>query len=267
MRRLMRFATSLTIALSCSTAASAQGVDLTLFLGAAFPTFDQSLTLHPPIPSVPGFDVSLTGTPEIRLDGGVVYGGALAFEAGILGIEGRLDATEVGFDLTGARYDLRSQTPPLQGLRGSIRVADGRIDTDRLYLLSINARIRTPGAISFVASGGLSYLPEFNISGSVPLSLSLNGLSTPGFEPRLRLRASQGDLDKRFGVNGGAGLRFGAGRVAVMGEVRVFYFRDFELRFDVDDAPDLVAALVDRIEPIEFQPIFVNAQAGLVIKF
>ena len=46
-----------------------------------------------------------------------------------------------------------------------------------------------------------------------------------------------------MGVNGGAGLRIG-GRVALMGEVRVFYFREYELRFAAEDGIDILDELL-----------------------
>jgi hypothetical protein len=242
-------------------------VDLTLFLGGAYPIYDERLTLRPSAPSISGVEVSVTGTPEIRADGGPVFGGALAFEFGVFAIEGRLDATSVGFDLTGARYDLRATQPPFQGLTGSITVGDGRLDADRFAILSANARLRTPGPIGLVVSGGLSYLPDVTITGSVPLSVEIGGLSPlPGLEPRLRLRAAPGESGHRVGVNGGAGIRVGS-RVAFMAEVRVFYFSEFELQFDVENAPDLVAELVQGVAPVRFEPVIVNAQAGLVLRF
>ncbi len=253
--------------LSASTA-WAQQADLTLFLGRAFPIYDERLTLHPSVPSLPGATVTVVGNPEIRTDGGLVFGAALGVEFGVFGIEGRLDATDVGFDVVGARYNVRATNPPFQGLTGSVTVGDGDLDADRLYLLSINARIRTPGSVSFVASGGLSYLPDLTFTGSVPISAELAGFPVPpGLTPRLRLHAAPGESDHRFGVNGGAGLRVGGSRVAVMAEVRVFYFQEFELRFAVEDAPGPATSLLENIDPIRFDPIIVNAQAGLVIRF
>ncbi len=248
--------------------ASAQGIDVTVFLGRAYPVYDERLTLRPSLPSLPGVDVTVTGTPELRADGGLVFGGALAFELGILGIEGRLDSTEVGLDLTGARYDLLSTTPPFQGLTAGVTVGDGRFDAARLNLLSLNARLRTPGPAGLFASGGLSYLPDFTIRGSLPLAAQIAGLPiTPGIEPRLQLRVAPGEPEHRLGVNGGAGLRLGGNRMALMAEVRVFYFRDFELRFAVDDAPELVRQVLDSLDPVRFDPVIVNAQAGLVFRF
>ena len=89
----------------------------------------------------------------------------------------------------------------------------------------------------------------------------------PGNQARLGLEISPGESEHRFGVNGGAGIRIGGGPVAVMAEARVFYFKEYELRFRVDDAPQLVDQLLEGVDVVRFEPVFVNAQAGLVFKF
>ena len=268
MHRTLAWCGCLTIWLGWAPAALAQGGDITIFVGRAFPVYDERLTLRPSVPSIPGLDVTVVGDPEIRADGGLVFGGAMAFELGVLGIEGRLDATDLGFDVRGARYDLRATEPPFTGLTGSLTVGNGRLDADRLYLLSGNLRLRTPGPVGLVVSGGLSLLPDITISGSAPLSLQIGGISPlPGVEPRLRLRAAPGESEHRVGVNAGAGLRIGGGPIAVQAEVRAFYFREYELRFAADDAPEFVRLFLDSIAPVRFEPIIVNAQAGLVFRF
>ena len=256
-----------TILLGLGGRADAQGVDLTIFIGRAFPIYDERLTLRPPNPTVPGIDIGVVGSPLIEADGGPVFGGALAFEFGVLGIEGRLDATEVGFEITGARYNLRGTQPPFEGLTASVTVSDGRFDADRIPLLSANLRLRTPGPVALVVSGGLSFLSDVTVTGSLPLRLEVPGLpSLPGFDPRLTLVAVPGQSDHRWGVNGGAGLRIG-GRVAVVGEVRVFYFREYQLRFQAVNGPDLLDELLAGLAPVRFEPVFVNAQAGVTFRF
>ena len=42
---------------------------------------------------------------------------------------------------------------------------------------------------------------------------------------------------------------------------------DYELRFELEDAPDFVEELLENVDGVRFQPIIVNAQAGLVFKF
>ena len=268
MRAMIAFCFCSTLGLATVSPAVAQGVDVTVFVGGAYPVYDERLTLRPSRPSFPGVDVTVSGSPELRADGGLVFGGAVAFELGMLGIEGRLDATDVGFDLRGARYDLRATQPPFTGLTGSLTLGDGRLDADRLYLLSGNLRLRTPGPVGLVVSGGVSLLPDITITGSAPLSLEIGGVSPiPGVEPRLRLRAEPGESEHRIGVNGGAGLRFGGSRVAVIVEVRAFYFREYALRFEADEAPEFVRAFLESVDPVRFEPVVVNAQAGLVFKF
>jgi hypothetical protein len=264
---LTTLATCALIVLVGSGRAEAQSVDFTLFLGHAYPTYDERLTLRPPTPAVPGADVTVVGSPLIKADGGLVFGGALAVEWGIFGVEGRLDATDVGFDLTGARYDLVKTQPPLEGLTARITVSDGRFDADRIMLWSANARIRTPGPVTLVVSGGLSYLPDVTVTGSIPLRVEIPGFpAPPGFDPKLTLRAVPSQSAHRWGVNGGAGLRVG-GRVALMGEVRLFYFREHELRFDVDNDFGILDELLATLSPVRFDPIFVNAQGGVTFKF
>ena len=63
-----------------------------------------------------------------------MFGGALAYEWGILGIEGRLDATDVSLDLTGARYPPLGTEPPFDGLTAHVTVSDGTFDADRIGL-------------------------------------------------------------------------------------------------------------------------------------
>ena len=255
------------VVLAGGNRAEAQTVDLTLFFGRAFPTYDERLTLRPPAPSVPGFDVSVVGSPVLEADGGPVFGGALAVEWGIVGLEGRLDATDVGLQFTGARYDLRGTQPPFDGLAASVTVADGRFDAETIGLLSANLRVRTPGPVALVASGGLSYLPGITVTGSVPMTLDVASLpSLPAFDARLTLRAVPGRSDHQWGVNGGAGLRFG-GRVAFTGEVRVFYFRAHELRFEALNGVDVFDDLLEGVDPIRFDPVFVNAQVGVTFRF
>ena len=245
----------------------AQIGDLTIFAGTAYPIYDERLTLRPSTPSLPGAVISVTGSPAIKADGGLVFGAALAFEAGLIGIEGRLDSTAVGFDLTGARYEIRPEGQVSVPI-GSVTIGDGRLDANRLQLLSLNLRLRTPGPVSVVASGGFSLLPNIEITGSAPLAAEIIGLPlVPQVRPTVRLTAAPGEDNHRYGVNGGLGLRIGGSRVAAIGEVRVFYFREYELRFDVDNAPDIVGDLLEGLDPIRFTPIIVNAQAGLVLRF
>ena len=131
--------------------------------------------------------------------------------------------------------------------------------------MSFNARLRAPGPLGLSASGGLSYLPDFEITGSVPFSVDVSGL--PALSADLRLRATTGESTSRWGANGGTGIRIGDGPVGVMAEVRVFYFPEVELHFQIDQPNALIAEFLDGLGPVNFTPIIVNAQGGIVFRF
>ena len=265
MRCLVALA-SLTCALAAPVIAAAQHLDVTVFAGGAFPVLDGRLVLRAPsAPHVAGFDINASRIPELRLDGGAVYGTAVAFEVGILGIEGRWDATHVGFDAAGARYDFRPTGP--SSLAGSLAIGDGRFDLRRMDLVSVNLRVRTPGVVGFIGSGGLSYLPDIRINGSLPIDAKLLGLPVlPSLQPRLALLATPEQAGHRWGVDGGAGIRVG-GRLSFIAEARLFYFGSYDLHFVMDDPIPLVNDLVAGIGTIRFNPIILNAQAGLTFQF
>jgi hypothetical protein len=67
-------------------------------------------------------------------------------------------------------------------------------------------------------------------------------------------------------VNGGIGLRVG-GRVGLVGEVRGFYFREYELRFATLNGPELLDDLLAEADPVRFEPVFINAQVGVSFRF
>lgn len=268
MRRLITLAGLVCAVLAAAGPAAAQHVDVTVFLGRAFPILDGRLVLRAPsVPSLPGVEVTASQTPELRTDGGPVFGGAVTLEFGVLGVEGRLDATRVGFDVTGARYDLRAIAPPYTGLTGTVTIGDGRFDLRRLGLVSLNLRLRTPGYVGLVASGGLSYLPDIQVNGSVPVNVQLAGLPVlPALQPQLTVVATPDQSAHRWGLNAGAGIRVG-GRVSFIAEARVFYFRSYKLQFAMNDPLPFLNELVASIDAIRFEPVFVNAQAGLAFRF
>ena len=252
--------------LSTASNVSAQGFDVTVFTGLAYPLYDERLTLQPGAPSIPGVDVTVADPLILRGDGGAVFGGALAYEFGMLGIEGRVDSIGAGIDFSGARYELRGTEFPFQGITASIRAAEGRFDAERINVISLNARIRTPGWVGLIASGGISYLPDITVSGSVPLSVVAPDLPSLGLNTGLTLRATPEQSGHRIGINGGAGVRIG-GRVAFVAEVRGFYFRDYDLRFGTTEGPQLLDDLLADADPVSFAPVFINAQFGLTFRF
>jgi hypothetical protein len=238
--------------------------DLMVFGGRAYPTYEEQLVIRiPDVPIVPGLDVTSDGTPEIRGKGGPVFGGALASD-GVFGIEGRLDLVNVDVEFSGVRYDLAFSPPVFGVTTGRVTIGEAVLEADRLKIVSLNARIRTPGPLAVVASGGISYLPGFEVSGTVPVGFQLGGIGGLG-QPTLRIRVDPEESEHSFGVNGGAGIRIG-GRVGLFAEARVFYFKSYELTLELDEAQPLVNSLLENVDPVTFRPLVVNAVVGLSIR-
>jgi hypothetical protein len=248
-------------------AAFADGWDLSVFGGLAYPTYEQRFTVRTPTVSpLPGFVIRPNGDLTIDGTGGTVFGAAVCGEIGILGIEARFDSTAIDIRTSGLTYDLSYSAPPLPTITGSISIDAGPLETDRLSLLSLNLRLRTPGPVAFVASGGFSYLPDFTVTGTTPVRLTVDGLPALGATTAIGLRVSPTESSHRFGVNGGAGLRFRiAPNASLFGEGRVFYFKEYELTIDVDD-PSL-QEFVGTVEQPRFRPLVVNAVGGVVFSF
>jgi hypothetical protein len=243
---------------------AAAGWDLLFFLGRTYPTYDERLSFDLPSPAIPGAAITVNGTPVLDTEGDAVFGVALAAEAGVVGLEGRWDAAAIGFDLTGASYGITGVSGSLAGLTGEILLPDGQFDVERLNLLSLNLRLRTPGPVGIYASGGLTFLPNFEVTGSVPITLQLNGASG---EIGVRLAVAPEESEHRFGVNAGGGLRIGGRRVALVGEARVFYFREYELTLVSDAGDEFLNQFLAGFEPVRFRPLIVTAQGGLLFRF
>lgn len=245
----------------------AQGVDLTFFVGRAFPIYEERLRFAASLPALPRTSVRESGPLEIHTEGGAVFGGALAVEFGLIAIEGRLDWTNVAFAVTGTRYELVA-TAPFTVPIGAITIAPGQFDADPLKLWSANVRLRTPGTVALVASGGISYLPGITIQGTVPVSIEAPGLIGPAtVNADLRLVGAPAEAEHHWGINGGVGLRVGGPRVSLLAEARAFYFREFVLRVAAPEAPDLLNAVLSGIDPVRFEPVIVNGQVGVVFRF
>ena len=260
-----RYLTATVLLIVAVPGVAAADWDLMVFGGRAYPTHEERLVIRfPEVPVVPGLEITSAGTPEIRGQGGPVLGGALASEIGIFGIEGRLDLVEVDLEFSGVRYDLEFSPPAFGVSSGNVTIGDAVLQADRLKIISVNARVRTPGPLALIASGGISYLPGFEVSGTVPVAFQLGNLSGLA-QPQLRVRIDPEESDNSFGVNGGAGLRIG-GRVGVFAEVRAFYFKAYELGLEFDDAQPLVNSLLDNVDTVRFRPLIVNAVAGVSIR-
>jgi len=246
-----------------STPAFAQGGDISFFGGYTYPTYEQTFRATlPPVASAPGIILTPDGDYTLDAKGGPVFGVSGAFElGGFFAIEGRFDSATIKLHSGGVRYTLDAGD-----VTGSISLAEGPIEVDHLNMLSLNLRLRTPGVVTFYASGGLSYLPSFEVTGSIPLQVDISGVNIPSFEVPVKLQVAPTDSSFRFGVNGGAGLRFPlAPHVSLLGEGRVFYFHEYELQAVIPDAPGVPD--INQLGIIKFRPLIVTATVGIAIRF
>ncbi len=260
---LRTYAWTAVLALAGPAPALAQGGDVTFFGGYTYPTYEQTFrTSLPSLPGLPGVELTPDGDFTLKASGGPVFGVAAAFElGGFFAIEGRYDSSRIDLESGGVRYTLDAGS-----VTGSISLAAGPINVDRLNMLSLNLRLRTPGTVTFYVSGGLSYLPTFAVNGTIPLEVDISGINIPPVEVPVRLEVSATESSYRFGANGGAGIRFPiAPRVSLLVEGRVFYFKDYELTADVPDVPGVPE--LDKIGLIQFSPVVVNAIGGIAIRF
>ena len=270
------------VALLAAPAVHAGGFELGIHAGPALPSYEQSFRYDPGTVTVPvpGVTLTQTGTFGLEAEGGVSFGASVAFMAGIIGLEGRLDTADLEIATQPGTYDVRADLPPpLPDATTSLAIGGGPANLERIYPLSLNLRLRTPGPVGFVVSGGLSYLPSLRLDTTQTVGLGVTGIVGGRLDvARLRLRAEvapQDEDDGRMGVNLGAGLRLALGpRVALTLEARAFRFQEQTLNWGRDDdgplspiESALLREVQARLAPVEFSPTFYQGTAGLALAF
>jgi hypothetical protein len=261
------------LVLASTSLLHAEGWDLTFYGGASLPRYEQTLRFGlPRLQTLP--DVSVVPRGDLVLDAksGTVFGGALSRRLlGPLALEARVDTASVKLETAGAGYDLSARIPFLPPVEGSLSVGAGTFPLKRFTILSLDARLQTGGPISLFLSGGVSYLPRLESEGTISATLALPGVSgVPTLDGDLRLVASPTQSQHSFGANAGAGLRIRLGRnVALMGEARVFGFREYQLAFSLATKPSLpiLDEAVAGLETVRFNPVYFHAAAGLTLSF
>lgn len=268
----------LAVALSLlPTLAAAGEVELAGYLGPALPTYEQSFRYDPGPLSLPaGITVTQEGVFGLEARGGLAFGGGLSFYfTSAVGVEARVDSAAVEVVTQGARFTADLRLPaPLPPISARLEPT-GTATVDRLNPVSLNLKLRTPGRVRLVVSGGVSWLPSssFSVTQNVGLGVTLIGLAGVTV-PTLPLRAG-GGIEGVFGVNAGVGLHARlARRVGLVAEGRVFRFRERTLAWTRgDDRPLsaleqlLVQEVQRRLGPVEFEPTFFQVTAGLTVRF
>lgn len=276
----MKAASVMAVLLFAATV-SASDWELALHGGPTFPFYMQSIDFDPGAVSGPaGAVIRQEGVYRLDGRGGLALGGALSFHPHrVVGLELRLDTADVNVRTGGARYRVRvGLPPPLGTLATELAFTEGEGDLERLRPVSLNLRLRSPGATRVTASGGISYLPAFRFAIRQPIEASLG--DGPQFEvgqivvPAEALPAQEGD--GRWGLNGGVGIqrRVGA-RLRIQADARYFRFQRQTLYWGEPQGTGALTALqgqivreiTSRLDPVRFNPTFFQATAGIALSF
>lgn len=272
-------AAAVALALSAAAAPAADW-EAAAWAGPTFPSFEQSFSFDPGSITFPG-GIVVDNAGVFRMDGsgGIAFGGSLAFHpVPIVGIEGRLDTADVDVATQGARYELRANVPPFGQVRTTLAFTEGEGDLERLLPLSLNLRLRTPGPLGLFASGGVSYLPAFRFEIRQPVEATIGDAPLiPIGEVTLPAEAlPEAEGEGRWGWNVGGGLQVRvAPRVRLMAEGRYFRFQAQTLIWGEPEGSgalnglqrEIVRQIAGELEPVQFNPTFWQATAGIALAF
>jgi hypothetical protein len=262
--------------------ACAATLEIAGYAGLSLPFYEQTFTvsLVPPANALPG--VALRQERPLSLNarsGLVLAGGATVYFGGVLGIEARYDSATVDITSDPPLYSV-TLSRPLPNLQFTLEPAPTVITVSSLTPVSLNLKLRTPGPLGLFFSGGVSYLPDFQLAVRQKLDVSIAGIPLPPGVDLGSLSASavtrpEDPENGRLGGNVGLGLQIKLGEhVALVGEGRAFFFPKQILTWSVSQQRGLVTlpsevttALEQQLEPIRFNPAYFHLVGGLAFTF
>jgi hypothetical protein len=269
--------------LSLPALARAGGVEIAGFAGYTFPFYSQTFTYDPgPIEvPIPGVSLTQNGIFELKGSGGLAFAGSLTvFASDTFGFELRLDGADVTVDTKTASYTVRADLPPpLDPVFADLSLAKGTADVQGMKPFSLNVKLQTPGNVRLYVSGGASHLGtlDLTLTQTVALGVTAVNLETGNLEvATIGLKGTTPtEGQSSWGGNLGLGLRIPIGeRGALVLEGRGFYFpkRTIEWEPVIENAlspleEELLSRVLDRLDPVEFEPWWVQASVGLAIRF
>jgi hypothetical protein len=279
-RRLALVAATL---VACVPASGGERVEITGYAGYTFPFYSQTFRYDPGQVTVPlpGVSVEQSGQFEANASGGPVFaGGITLYATSGFGFELRYDRADITVDTQGASYAVRVGLPaPLDPVVTTLSLAEGTVDLKAVAPLSFNLKLRTGGSVRFTTSFGASKLGDLEMTVEQSIGLGVIGFDVPGNSVQvgtLNLRATaKGDAGSSWGGNLGLGIQIPIGEhVAFAIEGRGFYFPKRTVEWEpVLDRPltpieqTLLDRALERLDPLEFEPWWVQASIGLAIRF
>lgn len=279
----MRHSALLALALALAgRSVQAAELELTGFVGLTLPFYEQTfpIDLRPPAQPIQGIQILQVEPLRLNAKGSYTFAGAATMYFGALGIEGRYDSADADLTADPPVYSIRLSSP-FPSFTTNLQPAPTVVSLAALTPLSLNLKIRTSGAVRFFVSGGISYLPDFQLAVRQPLNLRFAGVGLPpGFDlgtltAEAVSRPDTPEDDSRLGGNGGLGLQIGLGEhLALVGDARAFYFPKQVLEWRVTQTggavalpPALVQSIEQQLEPVRFNPAYFHLQGGLALSF
>lgn len=265
-------------------AGPARGAELELagYVGLTLPFYEQTfpIDLRPAAQPIQGIQIQQVDPLRLNAKGSFTFAGAATVYFGPVGIEGRYDSADADLTADPPVYSLRLSSP-FPSFSTTLEPAPTVVSLSSLTPLSLNLKLRTTGAVRFSLSGGVSYLPDFQLAVRQPLNLRAGGIGLP---PGVALgtitaeavsRPDDPSEESRLGGNAGLGLQIGLGEhAALVVDARAFYFPKQVLEWRVTQRagvvtlPDAVLqSLEQQLEPVRFNPAYFHLQGGIAFSF
>jgi hypothetical protein len=263
--------------------AGAAGLELAGYGSYTFPFYSQTFRYDPgPVTvPIPGVSVDQGGSFEATASGGLAFCGAATFYVTDgFGFELRHDRADVTVETKSASYTVRVGLPaPLSPVVADLALGEGTAELEATAPWSLNLKLRTGGSVRFTASGGVSRLSglQFDLQQTVGLGVIAFDLDQGHVQVgTVNLQAAlSAEADSVWGGNLGLGFEIPLGEhLALLLEGRGFYFPKQTIEWaPVPDRPltiieqALLDRLLERLPPVEFEPWWAQASAGLAIRF
>ena len=269
--------------LAAVPAPAGERVEIAGYAGYTFPFYSQTFRYDPgqvTVP-IPGVSVEQSGEFEAKASGGPAFaGGITLYATSGVGFELRYDRADITVETRGASYAVRVGLPaPLDPVVTNLSLSEGDVDLKAVAPLSFNLKLRTGGSVRFTTSFGASRLGDLEMTLSQSIGLGVIGFDIPGNSINigtLSLRAAAAaEGGSSWGGNLGLGFQIPIGEhAAFVIEARGFYFPKRTVEWEpVLDRPltpieqTLLDRVLERLEPVEFEPWWVQASFGFAVRF
>jgi len=269
--------------LAAVPAPAGERVEIAGYAGYTFPFYSQTFRYDPgqvTVP-IPGVSVEQSGEFEAKASGGPAFaGGITLYATSGVGFELRYDRADITVETRGASYAVRVGLPaPLDPVVTNLSLSEGEVDLKPVAPLSFNLKLRTGGSVRFTTSFGASKLGDLEMTLSQSIGLGVIGFDIPGNSINigtLSLRAAAAaEGGSSWGGNLGLGFQIPIGEhAAFVIEARGFYFPKRTVEWEpVLDRPltpieqTLLDRVLERLEPVEFEPWWVQASFGFAVRF